>query len=121
MRGSAKPWRKPPGKGRPIIVVEHIPVFARTPEERDAHDNLPLKKRLELLALFEQRGVQLVLAGHAHRRLIGQFHGIRMVAGETTSVNFDFRPFGFRLWHIGVGQPWRNEFVVLRREGKRGE
>ncbi|MGA2863615.1 MAG: metallophosphoesterase [Verrucomicrobiota bacterium] len=101
-------------KGRRIFVVGHIPLFARTAEEPNGHDNLPLEKRRELLALFERHGVQVLLAGHTHRTLVRDFDGIQMVTAETTSLNLDFHPFGFRLWHIGAARPYRHEFIMLK-------
>jgi 3',5'-cyclic AMP phosphodiesterase CpdA len=101
-------------KGRRIFVVGHIPLFAHAAEEPNGHDNLPLEKRRELLSLFERYGVQVVLAGHTHRTLVRDFHGLQMVTGETTSLNFDFHPFGFRLWHIGEVPPYRHEFIMLK-------
>ena len=100
-------------QGRRILVAGHIPLFSRTPEEPNGHDNLPLAKRRELLSLFERYGVQLMLAGHTHRIVIVQYKQTQIVASETTSLNVDFRPFGFRLWHINGAGPFRHEFVML--------
>ncbi len=105
-------------KGRRIIVAGHIPLFSRTPEEPNGHDNLPLEKRLELLSLFERYGVQLMLAGHTHRTLILQYKETQMVTSETTSLNVDLRPFGFRVWHIEAARPFRHEFVRINLEPK---
>jgi len=101
-------------KGRRILIAGHIPLFSRTPEEPDGHDNLPLARRLELLSLFERYGVQLMLAGHTHRTVILQYKETQMVASETTSLNVDLRPFGFRLWHIDAAGPFRHDFVMIK-------
>jgi 3',5'-cyclic AMP phosphodiesterase CpdA len=105
-------------KGRRIFVAGHIPPFARAPEEPNGHDNLPLEKRLELLSLFERYGVQLMLAGHTHRTLTLQYKETQIVTSETTSLNVDLRPFGFRLWHIDAARPFRHEFVMIKVEPK---
>jgi 3',5'-cyclic AMP phosphodiesterase CpdA len=105
-------------KGRRVFVVGHIPLFSRAPGEPNGHDNLPLEKRLELLSLFERYGVQLMLAGHTHRTLFLQYKETQIVTSETTSVNVDFRPFGFRLWHIEAAQPFRHEFVRVAFDPK---
>ncbi|MGO9203167.1 MAG: metallophosphoesterase [Limisphaerales bacterium] len=105
-------------KGRRIFVAGHIPLFARTPEEPNGHDNLPLEKRRELLSLFERYGVQLMLAGHTHRTLFVQYKATQMATSETTSLNVDLRPFGFRLWHINAAPPFRNEFVLIKPQPK---
>jgi 3',5'-cyclic AMP phosphodiesterase CpdA len=100
-------------KGLRIIVAGHIPLFSRVPEEPNGHDNLPLEKRLELLSLFERYGVQLMLAGHTHRTLIVQYKQTLIVASQTTSLNVDLQPFGFRLWHIDAAPPFRHELVRI--------
>jgi 3',5'-cyclic AMP phosphodiesterase CpdA len=101
-------------KKSPVVVAGHIPLFGRAPDEPNGHDNLPRAKRRELLSLFEQYGVQLMLAGHTHRTLILQYKQTQMVTSATTSMNVDFRPFGFRLWHLTPDPPFRHEFVATR-------
>ena len=100
-------------KRTPVFVIGHYPLFLETPDEADEYFNLPLAKRQELLSLFEKRGVVAVLGGHAHRLLINEYRGIQLVNGESTSKNFDKRPFGFRLWHVAAERPFRHEFVPL--------
>ena len=100
-------------KRTPVFVIGHYPLFLETPDEADEYFNLPLAKRKELLSLFEKRGVVAVLGGHAHRLLINEYRGIQLVNGESTSKNFDKRPFGFRLWHVAAERPFRHEFVPL--------
>jgi 3',5'-cyclic AMP phosphodiesterase CpdA len=101
-------------KGRRIFVVGHIPVFSVTPDEPDGHDNLPLKKRGEILEACRRCGVQAYLAGHSHRARSADYFGMQVVQSETTSMNFDLRPWGFRVWHIGATRPYAHEFVMLR-------
>ncbi len=54
-----------------------------------------------------------VLAGHAHKTLILDYEGIPIVASETTSENFDKRPYGFRVWRIGKDRAPEHHFVPL--------
>ena len=89
-------------KNSPVFVVQHHPV-----------SDLPLAKRNELLALFEASGVVALLAGHTHRTTFNEHKGIQLVIGETTSDNFDGRPFGFRLWHVDSPESTRHEFIAL--------
>ena len=96
-----------------IFVVGHSPFFVEKPDEDEEYFNLPVAKRKELLSLFEERGVVAVLGGHTHELLINEYKGIQLVNGETTSKNFDKRPFGFRLWHVGDARPFRHDFVPL--------
>ncbi len=100
-------------RGQPVFVICHYLLFENNPDEPDSYYNLPLAKRKELLELFERSGVVALLAGHTHRTIIKEYHGIQMVTSETTSRNFDKRPFGFRVWHIGPARPYRHEFVPL--------
>ncbi|MCK5606307.1 hypothetical protein KAR91_30685, partial [Candidatus Pacearchaeota archaeon] len=102
-------------KGSRVFVVAHYPLFLKNPDEAEEYMNLPLAKRKELLSLFEERGVVALLGGHTHRLVINEYKGIQLVNGETTSKNFDKRPFGFRLWHVGDTSPFRHDFVPLER------
>ena len=103
-------------KGRPVFVVGHYPPFVKTPEEPDAYFNLPLEKRMELLAAFERSGVVAVLAGHTHTTALNHYHQIQVVNSETTSKNFDQRPFGFRLWRVTPSGHFQHKFVPLTRQ-----
>ncbi|MHC4996810.1 MAG: metallophosphoesterase [Planctomycetota bacterium] len=100
-------------KNSPVFVVGHHPLYVKEPLEEEAYYNLPLETRGELLALYEESGVVAVLAGHTHKKVINNYQGIQLVNGETTSKNFDRRPFGFRLWTIASPQSIRHEFVPL--------
>jgi 3',5'-cyclic AMP phosphodiesterase CpdA len=104
-------------KGRPVFVVQHYPPFMMTANEPDAYFNLSDEKRRELLAAFERNGVKAVLAGHTHTTATRHFGQIEIVNSETTSRNFDNRPFGFRLWHVRQDGSFRHEFVPLRNSG----
>jgi 3',5'-cyclic AMP phosphodiesterase CpdA len=98
-------------KGSPVFVVAHYPLYITEPDEGEDYFNLPVDKRGKLLALFEQHGVVAVLAGHTHKTIINDYKGIQLVNGETTSKNFDERPLGFRLWHVGGERPFTHEFI----------
>jgi len=87
-------------KGEPVIVVGHYPIFLGQLHEEETYSNLPLKQRLDILNLFAQNNVKAYLSGHSHSTLINTHQNIQLVSGETTSKNFDKRPFGFRLWEI---------------------
>jgi 3',5'-cyclic AMP phosphodiesterase CpdA len=97
----------------PIFVIGHYPLFLKEPDEAEEYMNLPQTKRKALLDLFEEKGVVAVLAGHTHRLIINEYKGIQLINGETTSSNFDKRPFGFRLWHVTGERPFKHEFVPL--------
>lgn len=100
-------------EGRRTFVVMHHPLFVKNPDEPETYYDLPLPKRQELLALFEQSGVVAVLAGHTHTTTVNDYHGIQMVTSENTSRNFDKHPYGFRVWRVTSQRPYRNDFVPL--------
>lgn len=97
----------------PTFIIGHHPLFIKTLDEAEGYYSLPVAKRRALLALFEKTGVVAVLGGHTHKLLINGHKGIQLVNGETTSKNFDKRPFGYRLWRIGNTRPFPHEFVPL--------
>jgi 3',5'-cyclic AMP phosphodiesterase CpdA len=99
-----------------IFVVSHYPLFVTKPDEAEGYYDLPPVKRRELLELFQRCGVVAHLAGHTHKTIFNDFHGIQMVTSETTSRNFDHRPFGFRLWHVDSSRPYAHEFIPLNQD-----
>ncbi len=106
-------------KGSPVFVVGHMPVYVKDLGEKDAYYNLPLGMRAGLIERLHAHGVVAFLAGHTHKTIIKEHEGIQMVNGETTSKNFDKRPFGFRLWHVSGSRPFRHEFVPLQKDQTR--
>ncbi len=102
-------------KGSPLFVVGHYPLFLKTADEEEGYYNLPPAKRKELLRLFEVHGVVAMLAGHTHKTIINRHKDIQLVTGETTSVNFDKHPFGFRIWRVTESRSVQHEFVPLQK------
>ncbi len=101
-----------PEKERRTFVAGHYPLYLSDPGEEEKYFNLPLDKRKELLALFEQKGVVAYLSGHTHETIINNYKGIQLVSGETTCKNFDERPMGFRVWNVSSDTVW-NTFQAL--------
>lgn len=99
-------------KNAPVIVVGHYPLFLERPDEEEEYFNLPPAKRTELLDSFKKNGVVAYLSGHTHELVINDFEGIQFVSGETTSKNFDKRPFGFRVWEVST-DTIQHHFVPL--------
>jgi 3',5'-cyclic AMP phosphodiesterase CpdA len=98
---------------RRVFLVMHHPLFTKEAGEPENYFNLPPSKRGELLSLFERCGVVAVLAGHTHTTTFSEHHGIQLVTSETTSKNFDKRPYGFRIWHVDAQRPYHNKFTPL--------
>lgn len=100
-------------KNSPVVVVTHYPLFVDKPDEKESYFNIAPAKRHELLTLFEKSGVVAMLAGHTHKLKVNDYNGIQLVNGETTSLNFDKRPMGFRLWHATRDNQLTHQFVPL--------
>jgi DNA repair exonuclease SbcCD nuclease subunit len=104
------------GKNLPVILMTHVPPFVNKPDEKDAYSNLPQKKRAELLALAKESGVFIWIAGHIHKTKRHEIDGITILNGETTSQNFDKRPFGFRLLTVQPDNKFEWDFQQLKTE-----
>ena len=98
---------------QPIILLAHIPLFISSVDENDDYFNLPKTKRQEIFNLCEDNGVFLYLAGHTHTTFRNEYKGIAFLNGETTSLNFDNCPFGFRLLTIYSPNNFEWEFIAL--------
>ncbi|MBN1901273.1 metallophosphoesterase [Candidatus Sumerlaeota bacterium] len=100
----------------PVIVAGHYPLFLKSPDEKEEYFNISKEKRLEILSLFKECGVIAMLGGHVHKLIINDYEGIQFVNGETTCVNFDKRPFGFRLWRVDASGALTHEFIPLEED-----
>ena len=100
-------------RGDDVFMVGHHPLFLEQADEAEVYANLPPARRVELLDLFREHGVLAVLGGHTHRLVVNTHWDMQMVNGESLSRNFDERPFGFRLWRVGGGEPPSHTFVAL--------
>ena len=101
----------------PIFVIGHYPLYTEFPEEEEHYFNLPVVKRKSILELFKKNNVVAYLSGHTHKLVINNYESIQLVSGETTSKNFDSRPFGFRLWQVS-SDTIRHHFVSLQTLNK---
>jgi 3',5'-cyclic AMP phosphodiesterase CpdA len=97
----------------PVIVAGHYPYFLKSVNEKEEYFNLPVEKRKELIQLFRDYGVIAVLSGHAHKTILNEYAGIHWVSGESTCVNFDKRPMGFRLWTFAAPGKINCDFVAV--------
>jgi Icc-related predicted phosphoesterase len=84
----------------PVILVTHIPPFVTDIAEKDDYHNISGAKRNKLLEQLEQNDAVIWLSGHLHKTMNRKYEKITILNGETTSVNFDKRPYGFRLLRI---------------------
>jgi len=94
-----------------VILCSHIPPFVGDAEEPDGHANYPLKGRARRLECYLKTGARYYLAGHTHRMSARGFKDLMILNAETTCLNFDGRPRGFRLLEIETKDEYTWKFV----------
>ena len=97
----------------PVIVATHVPPFVKALDEADAYFNFPTDKRRAYLDFCVDCGVKFYLAGHTHTTLERTYRGVPILNGETTSRNFDKRPFGFRMLKVDAAMNYEWNFVPV--------
>ncbi len=100
-------------KGLPVIVGSHIPPFVKTIDEKDEYFNFPNELRAAYLDYLVANNVRFYLAGHTHTTLERAYKNMPILNGETTSRNFDQRPYGFRLLKIDADLNYEWNFVGI--------
>ncbi len=93
-------------RGIPVIVVTHVPPFISDVDEPDEYFNLPEKIRRPLLDFSAANGAFLWLSGHIHKAAERSYGTIAILNGESTSNNFDGRPYGFRVLTVRPDRSW---------------
>ncbi len=101
-------------KNHPVFVLGHYPLYLSEPEEKSEYFNIEPVKRKEILDLFTESNVVAYLSGHTHKMIVNNFKGIQLVSSETTSRNFDERPFGMRLWTVS-NDSVSHQFILLKQ------
>jgi len=96
--------------GEKVILASHMPPYVTHPGEADTHENCPKKLRESRLKTYRELGAKFYLCGHTHTMLARSFHGMPILNAETTCVNFDERPFGFRLLTLHSDGAWGWDF-----------
>ena len=98
-------------EGSAVILLCHVPPFAKDVDEDDAYYNLPKAIRRPLLECAANAGTFLWLCGHTHKTHRNDYEGIAILNPENTSCNFDRRPRGFRMLTISDDNSFSWEFV----------
>ena len=81
-----------------VILAGHIPPFTDKIEEPDSYENCAKAERRKRIDAYLAAGARFFLAGHTHRMIAHGWKELTILNAETTSWNFDRRPFGFRLF-----------------------
>lgn len=97
---------------RHVLVFQHHPYFLVSPDEDDQYFNIDRETRAIYLALFEQAGVEAVLAGHYHRNARGRAGELEMITTGPVGKPLGDDPSGLRIVRVGDG-PLRHEYFAL--------
>lgn len=102
-------------EGKIIMVAGHCPIFEFTVDEEDSFwYNIPHGRREEVLQTFKDYGVIGYFGGHTHNRIDNEWEGIRFLHSETTSLNNDGRPRGYRVVTV-KGRTITDKFVAVEQ------
>ena len=96
--------------GGRVIIAGHNAPFAYKPDEPDGYENCPLATRYRRLDAYLAVGARFYLAGHMHRLCVRGYRGLTILSAESLSLNFDGRPFGFRVFRIDDDFTWSWNF-----------
>ena len=102
-------------RGEKVIVAMHVPPFMYKLDEADNHSNHPLEGRLKRLDACIDAGARFILAGHTHRYAEHIYKNLHILNAETTCLNSDRRPFGFRLLRIHPDGSYDYDFVPVKQ------
>ena len=93
-----------------VILAGHNAPFAYRPDESDGYENCPLATRCGRLDAYLASGARFYLAGHMHRLCMRGYRGLTILSAESLSLNFDGRPFGFRVFQVADDFTWSWNF-----------
>ncbi|MBQ3387778.1 MAG: metallophosphoesterase [Thermoguttaceae bacterium] len=102
-------------KGIPSIILSHIPPYIAYPNEDDSWAAITNENELRknLIVKAVENGARFWLAGHTHETIVRVFEGMLIMNGETTSVNFDKRPYGIRLLTVQPSGDYTWDFIKV--------
>jgi 3',5'-cyclic AMP phosphodiesterase CpdA len=99
--------------GGRVILAGHIPPFTDRVEEPDSYENCAKESRRKRLDAYLAAGARFFLAGHTHRMIAHGWKELTILNAETTSWNFDRRPYGFRLFEAACETDCSYSFVEV--------
>ena len=96
-----------------VILAGHIPPFAHAFDEGNSYENYPKEGREARLSAYRHAGAKFYICGHTHRMSMHGYKDLTILNAETTSLNFDRRPFGFRLFEAADETDFSYSFVAV--------
>lgn len=96
-----------------VILATHIPPFDNGIGEKDSYNNYPQATRRARMEAYLAAGVRFYLSGHLHRMSMRGWRDLTILNGEATSVNFDERPHGFRMFEIAPDLTYSWSFIPV--------
>ncbi|ODM89056.1 Serine/threonine-protein phosphatase CPPED1 [Orchesella cincta] len=84
-----------------IVIFQHIPFFAKDPDEDDTFHSIRKERRLKLLELLWNAGVRYVFCGHHHKNGGGKYKDLEQVVTSAIGAPWGKDPSGFRLVQVG--------------------
>ena len=97
--------------GGRVVLCGHNAPFAYRPDEEDGYENCPKSSRMARLEAYQAAGARFYLAGHMHRLCARGYRDLTILTAEALSLNFDNRPFGFRVFRVADDFSYSWNFV----------
>ena len=96
-----------------VVLAGHNAPFAYRPDEEDGYENCPKASRFARLDAYLAAGARFYLAGHMHRLCVRGWRGLTILGAESMSLNFDGRPFGFRVFKVADDFSYSWNFIAV--------
>jgi|GEM_PF-879374 len=92
-------------KGKPYahkMLFMHHPLYVKSPDEKDAYENIPTTRRKELLALFHDGGIEAVFFGHRHKNEYVKDGNMEMITTTVAALGASPKnnPHGVRIVEV---------------------
>lgn len=84
-------------RARHIILFTHYPFFINTFDEPETYSNIAVETRNKYLALFKEKNVDAVFAGHLHNNASAKYGSIDMITTSAVGKPLSTAPSGFRI------------------------
>ena len=83
------------------LIFLHCPIILESMDEKEEYFNFPMDKRKFYIDMFKEAGVEAVLAGHTHRKVVTECDGIKFyTVGPIGNALGDGTP-GFNVVTVG--------------------